>query len=87
MIKDELPFIKVVAKIDSLEGIQNYENILKQADGIVILRKELFELEPEKMMLAQKWMVQQANLASVPVFLQSQVLESMVHNVVERAET
>jgi len=87
MIKDELPFIKVVAKIDSLEGVQNYENILKQADGIVILRKELFELEPEKMMLAQKWMVQQANLASVPVFLQSQVLESMVHTVVERAET
>lgn len=77
----------MVAKIDSLEGVQNFENILKQADGIVILRKELFELEPEKMMLAQKWMVQQANLASVPVFLQSQVLESMVHNVVERTET
>lgn len=51
-LQDEMPFIKVVAKIDSLEAVQNYENILKQADGVVILRKELFELEPEKVMLA-----------------------------------
>jgi pyruvate kinase len=45
------------------------------------LRKELaFELEPEKLMVAQKWMIQTANLASIPVFLQSQVLESMMTN-------
>lgn len=38
------------------------------------------ELEPEKLLLAQKWMVQTANEASIPVFLQSQVLEKMVNN-------
>lgn len=36
------------------------------------------ELDPEKLMLAQKWMTQTANLASIPVFIQSQVLEGMV---------
>ena len=47
----------------------------------MILRNELsMEIEPEKLMIAQKWMTQTANLASIPVFLQSQVLESMVHN-------
>ena len=43
------------------------------------------ELEAEKLMLAQKWMTQTANLASIPVFLQSQVLESMVSNNVALA--
>ncbi len=38
------------------------------------------ELEPEKLMLAQKWMIQTANLASVPVFLQSEVMEGMITN-------
>ena len=38
------------------------------------------ECEPDKLVLAQKWMVQTANAASLPVFLQSQVLESMMTN-------
>jgi len=43
------------------------------------LRNELsFEMEPEKLVIAQKWMIQAANKASVPVFIQSQVLESLV---------
>ena len=29
-------------------------------------------------MLAQKWMIQTANLAAVPIYLQSQVMESML---------
>lgn len=33
---------------------------------------------PEKLMLAQKWMIQTANAQSVPVFLQSQILESQI---------
>lgn len=45
----------------------------------MILRNELaMELDPEKLMLAQRWMIQTANAASIPVFIQSQVLESMV---------
>jgi hypothetical protein len=31
----------------------------------------MLELEAEKLVLAQKWMTQTANLASIPVFLQS----------------
>lgn len=66
--------------------MQNFAGIIKQADGVVILRNELgMELEAEKLMLAQKWMTQTANLASIPVFLQSQVLESMVSNNVALA--
>ena len=55
--------------------------ILKYADAVIIVRNELsFELPPDKLMIAQKWTVQTANMESVPVFVQSQVLESMTNN-------
>ena len=59
--------------------MHQFEGILKYADGVVVLRNELaYELPPEKLMIAQKWMVQTANLAACPIYLQSQVMESMV---------
>ena len=79
LIGPEHNHIQLIAKIDTIEAVNNFENILKQADGVILLRNELgMELTPEKLNLAQKWMVQTANSASVPVFLQSQVLEAMV---------
>jgi pyruvate kinase len=69
----------ILAKIDNLEAVHQFEGILKYADGVVVLRNELsYELAPEKLMLAQKWMIQTANMAAVPIYLQSQVMESMV---------
>ena len=63
---------KVLAKIDSIDAVSNFESIIKQADGVVILRKDMsIELSPEKLVLAQKWMVQTANIAAIPVFIQS----------------
>lgn len=69
---DSAQHIKIIAKIDTIEAVQNFEGIIKQAEGVVILRNELcMELEPEKLMIAQKWMTQTANQASIPVFVQS----------------
>lgn len=69
----------MVAKIDNIDAVHQFEGILKYADAIIVLRNELaWELSPEKLMLAQKWMTQTANMASVPIFLQSQVLESQI---------
>lgn len=86
LLGHEAAKIQIVAKIDSIDAVQNFESIVKQADGVVILRNELsFQLEPEKLMIAQKWMTQTANLASIPVFLQSQVLESTLTNNIAAA--
>ncbi len=80
-LSDEMKHCRVIAKIDSMDAVQNFETICKHADGVVILRNELaMEFEAEKLMIAQKWMTQTANLMSIPVFLQSQVLESMITN-------
>lgn len=33
--------IQIIAKIDTLDAVQNFAGIIKQADGIVIVRDEL----------------------------------------------
>ena len=33
--------IDVISKIDTLEGVQQYENILKHSDGVIFVRNEL----------------------------------------------
>lgn len=54
---EENQYCRVVAKIDTIEAVHNFESICKHADGVVILRNELsLEFEPEKLMIAQKWM-------------------------------
>ena len=60
--------IKIIAKIENMEGLNNYEEILAAADGIMIMRQQLsLELSQEKMFIAQKWMIQQANLVAKPI--------------------
>lgn len=45
--------VGILAKIDTLEAVHQFEGILKYADGVIILRNELImELEPEKLMIA-----------------------------------
>jgi pyruvate kinase len=45
--------IQVFAKVDTLEALHNFEDLLAASDGIVINRVELgLELPPEKLMLA-----------------------------------
>lgn len=45
--------IQVFAKIDTLEALHNFEDLLSVADGVIINRVELgLELPPEKLMLA-----------------------------------
>ena len=70
--------IKIVAKIDTLEGVQRYKEIVEEADAVIFVRQELqWELQPEKLMIAQKWCIAEANAASKPIMIQSQLLESM----------
>ena len=74
--------IKLIAKIENHEGIENYDQILHEADGVIICRKNIgVELPYEKVFIAQKWMTWRANLASKSVIIATSVLESMVNNM------
>lgn len=54
--------IQIYAKVDTIEALHNFEELVKTADGIILNRTEIgLELPPEKLMLAQKWMIDRCN--------------------------
>ena len=73
--------IKIISKIENYEGLQNFEEILAASDGVMIQRQAIaLELPPEKVFIAQKWMIEKANLAAKPVICSQQIFDSMIED-------
>lgn len=74
--------VYLVAKIERKEAVENFDDILKVADAIMIARGDLgIEVPIEEVPGIQKRLIRQANLAGVPVITATQMLGSMTQNV------
>ena len=82
ILKKKKSNIRIIAKIEKPEALNEIDEIIKSSDAVMVARGDLgVEISLHKVPIYQKMIVRKCMKESKPVVIATQMLESMTHNV------
>jgi pyruvate kinase len=72
----------IIAKIEKPDAVKNMDEIIAEADGVMVARGDLgVELPLEQVPLVQKTLIRKCNQVAKPIIVATQMMEGMISNI------